>query len=625
MKTISIFRSDLRNVTARWSALSAMSVGAMVLISSPALAQDDQAPPEPEPQTLIAFESATLSGLMAHPKDEGLRRAIEMIPIRLRELPREIPDLDQAPEGIFDLIDLAFEGPYRLAVVSQGADPETGMPRISAQLAFGSGNQAGAQAASAALSGMLADVPQIQRDDNGVMHIATPGGDVRIGAFEGDGGSWWFGARLGDQALIAGALDGLPNSPRGDMLMHGSMDLSSVIAPMKMMGAMMAGGDPEAAAAMAFVENLGVLDMLSLPMDTVAWRDGAGVHARSVMHNARASMEKLGFADVALTPEQVSAIPADALAASITQSDMGTLLGVLEMARSLGPEAQQALDAFTEATGVDLENDLIASLDGAFAVYSSESTGGGGLMSWVALAGVKDHETMRGALRKLNQTANAMASEIPFDPSEGRYLRIGHTRIAGTDLLTFETPGLPMPFSPTIALTERWLVIGASKQAAFAAAKQAAGNGDGGLLTSGAFTQQWSQGLDGVIQLHFVDARRTMRKGYGFTTLIGTLLENGVRSPLGDERGPGMVVPTYNELADGTRAIVKVLRWEGDDLVTTANTDGSSLVNMAGVVGAYVEPFSMIAVPAVVLPAIGQTQRKIVRDAIEEHEKGPDF
>jgi len=615
MNFFSTFRFRHRGVTL-------VATGALALSITPALAQDEQAPPEP--QTLIAFESTTLSGLMAHPKDEGLRRAIEMIPVRLRELPREIPDLDQAPEGIFNLIDLAFEGPYRLAVVSQGADPETGMPRISAQVAFGSGNQAGAQAASAALSGMLSDVPQIQRDDNGMMHFTTPGGDVRIGTFEGDGGSWWFGARLGDQALIAGALDGLPQSPRGDMLMHGSMDLSSVIAPMKMMGAMMAGGDPEAAAAMAFVENLGVLDMLSLPMDTVAWRDSAGVHARTVVHNARASMEKMGLASASLTAEKVNAIPSDAIAASITQSDPGKLLGFIEMFKSFGPEVQEALDAFTEATGVDLENDLIASLDGAFAVYSSDTTGGGGLMSWVVLAGVKDHEAMSGALQKLRGTANRMVDEIPFDPSEGRYIRVGHSRFAGVDLLTFETPGFPAIFSPTIALTERWLVVGATKQVALAAANQAAGNGDGGLMTSAAFKQQWSGGIDGAIQLHYINSKRAMQKGYGFTTLVGSMLENGVRSPLGDDRDPGFVVPLFNDLAEGSRAIVKVVHWEGDDLVTTANTDGSSLVNIAGVVGAYVEPVVMLAVPAsVILPAI-EKARERAREIIEEQE-GPDF
>lgn len=565
-------------------------LSAMVVAPAPLFAQNDQ-PPQ-EPQTLVAFESAAVSEVLSHPKDAGLRRAIGMIPARLRELPAEIPELGQAPGGIFDLIGLAFEGPYRVAIVSLGADPQSGMPRIVGEIALGSSDRAGAEAAQRALAELASDVPQLERDASGALHAPTPMGEVRIGAYEGAGGKWWFGVRLGDQGDVAGAYAALPGAADGRTLMRGSMDLSSMIAPLKMMGAMMAGGNPEAAAGMEMLENSGVLDMLSLRLDSVVWRNDAGIHSRTVAHNARAAMGEVGLAGGALTAAQLGAIPADALAASVTRSDTGALLGWIELLRSMGPDGQRALDAFTDATGVDLEHDVIGSLDGVYAVYSSDATGGSGMMSWVALAGIGDHEAMRGAMRKLTGKANELAHDIPFGSSNGKYLRLAHAGEGGVDFVTFQTPGIPAPFSLTVALTDRWLVAGLSRQSVSAAVMQATGRGDGGLLTSAAFLEQWPHGPAGVSQINFLDTQRAIRKGYGMATLLGGMLENGVRSPLGADREPGMIVPTYNELVRGSRASVKVTRWEGDDLVITTHSDGSAVVNITAMGGVF-EPVGL--------------------------------
>jgi len=596
----------------------------VMLTPAVALAQDEQ--PEPKPQTIVAFEGAPLSKALTDPKDAGLRRALLMLPARLRELPEEIPDLAQAPAGIFDLIDLAFEGPYRLVVVSLGADPQTGMPRISGELAIGSSARAGAEAAQLAFAGLVADAPQFQLGSDGDLLLQTPGGAVSIGAYEGAGGRWWFGARLGDQGAVADAVAALPAAPEGRPLMRGSIDLRSLIMPLKMMGAMMAGGNPEAAAGMAMVENLGILDAMSLPVDSVAWSDDSGMHSRTVVHGARETLLKMGFTAKGLTGAQLGAIPADAVAVSISKSDPDKLVGVLEMIKSIGPEPQQALDSFTETTGVDLENDIIRSLDGVYAAYSSDSTGGSGLMSWVGLAGVRDHDAMGGAMEKLMNVANGMARGIPYGDSNGKYLRIARTSQGGINFLTFQTPGIPVPFSPTIALTDRWLIVGASRQSALAAAMQAAGKGDRGLVTNTSFMHQRPASLEGVVKIQFIDTPRAIVKGYGITTLLGGMLENVVRSPLGADREPGMVVPPYNDLVNGSRAIIKVTKWEGDDLIMLAHTDGSALVNIAGVAGVIGEPMMLVGLPAIVLPGIAQARQNAIELIEEEHgERAPDF
>jgi hypothetical protein len=143
------------------------------------------------------------------------------------------------------------------------------------------------------------------------------------------------------------------------------------------------------------------------------------------------------------------------------------------------------------------------------------------------------------------------------------------------------------------------------------------------LLSSKAFRQQWPGALDGVIKIQFLDSPRAIRKGYGLTTLLGGMLENGVRSPMGADRDPGMIVPAYHDLVQGSRAMIEVTRWEGDDLVTMAHADGSMLVNIAGVSGAYAEPVMLFLVPGIALPAISQARQNALELIEEEH--GPGF
>ncbi|MCB9848415.1 MAG: hypothetical protein H6814_08385 [Phycisphaeraceae bacterium] len=594
--------------------------GAAAICASPLLAQNDQ----PRPQTIVAFESSTIPEILAHPKDAALRDALLMLPARLRELPREIPDLQQAPPGIFDLVDLAFQGPVRISIVSHGADPNTGMPRISGEIAFCARDKGSADAAQRALTGLVADVRELERQPDGSLAMQTPAGEIGIGVRQGDRGRWWLGARLGDQDAVADSYAALPPAPGGTRLMSGALNLESFITPMKMMGAMMAGGNPEAAAGMAMIDNLGVLDTLSSPMDAVCWSDDAGSHTRAVVHGARGSMQRMGAGE-GLTQAQVNAIPADAMAASIGRMDLGALFGMLDQFKSMSPEAQEALSMFTEQTGVDLENDILRSLSGVFAFYSSDSTGGSGLMSWVMLSGVSDHDAMLGALTKLTNLANSGMQDKFDEDGTGRYLRIAHLREGGIDYLSFQTPGLPVPFSPTIAMAGDWLVVGVSRQSVTAAARQAAGKGDGGLLTSKAFRQQWPGSIEGAIKIQYLDTPRAIRKGYGLATLLGAMLENAVRSPLGADREPGMVIPSYNDLVRGARAAVQVVRFEGDDLVMTTNADGSTIVNLTGIGGAILEPIVLATIPAgILVPAIDRARER-AREIIEEQEHAPGF
>jgi len=585
-------------------------------------AQEGERPME---QTVLAFEGAGIGSMFGSPKDAALQRAIMMIPERLRELPREIPDAQDAPPGLFDLIDLAFHGPYRLAVVNHGSDPETGMPRVSAELAIGAGDRAGAEAAHDAVVQFAGSAPQLSRAEDGSLMMQTPAGPARMNAYEDGAGRWWWGARIGNPGAVERALNALPQAPGGETLMRGSMDLESIVTPMKMMGAMMAGGDPDAAAGMAMIESLGILDALSLPMDTVVWRDGDGVHARTVAHNARQAVTRMGFSEQAISEQHLRAIPADAIAAHVSRSDMSVLLGVMEMLKSMGPGVQRGLDMFTEETGVDIENDFIRALDGVFAFYASDATGGSGLMSWVAIAGVRDHDALSGALHKLSRKADQMAQGLDYGQSNGRYIRIAmeQDRRAGVDLLTLRTPGFPAPLNPTIALTDRWLIVGMSRQAASAAALQATDRGDAGLLANESFRRQWPGAIGEAIQLQFLDTPRAVRKGYGMTNLLGGMLENTVRSALGEDRDPGMVVPPYNELVRDARAMIEIVYWEGDDLVTLAHADDSVLVNAAGMLGVYVEPILLMGAPAIMLPAIERARENAAR--IQEEQRGPGF
>jgi hypothetical protein len=220
----------------------------------------------------------------------------------------------------------------------------------------------------------------------------------------------------------------------------------------------------------------------------------------------------------------------------------------------------------------------------------ADSTGGGGMMSIVMAASISDKDRLASALTKITTTANKMLAEQ--DKARG-YAAIRDwtdPRAPGCSFHSVSFPGLPVPLEVTYAFAGDWLVAGLTPQAVLAAARQAAGKGDGGILSNPRVADAMPKGakLNGF---SFADPTKTLREGYPAVSFAGSAVANLVRSRAGaGARDPGLLVPTYTELLDGARACVSWTTWEGDDYIYRTEGDRSQLVNLAMTAG-KVTPF----------------------------------
>ncbi|MCA9299697.1 MAG: hypothetical protein KDA28_11555, partial [Phycisphaerales bacterium] len=120
----------------------------------------------------------------------------------------------------------------------------------------------------------------------------------------------------------------------------------------------------------------------------------------------------------------------------------------------------------------------------------------------------------------------------------------------------------------------------ATPQAAIAAAAQVNGHGDGGLLANPRFAAVAQSGRE-LYSLSFVDPVESFRHGYGAVSLMGSAVANLVRSPNGADREPGLLVPTYAELAHDVEPSLQYSFWDGETFRVVGHGDRSWLRSMA--------------------------------------------
>jgi hypothetical protein len=159
--------------------------------------------------------------------------------------------------------------------------------------------------------------------------------------------------------------------------------------------------------------------------------------------------------------------------------------------------------------------------------------------------------------------------------------------------LTF--PGLPVPLEPTMAMTDEWLVIAATPQAALAAMGQINSAG-GGLATHPLIAPLVAAGNKSAIT--YFDTEHYAKSGYGTTGLMLSSLSNAVRSRTDAMRDPGPILPLYAEFAAGIRPTVGYGELRGDDYISVSVTDASTVVQMAAMMGFLHEHAIVFALPA---------------------------
>ncbi|HRV82964.1 MAG TPA: hypothetical protein P5218_16150, partial [Planctomycetota bacterium] len=60
--------------------------------------------PPPASQDVLSIFLDRTDTLLKHPKDQGMRRVVDMLGLRLLELPGEIPDMREIPPGVLPMV-----------------------------------------------------------------------------------------------------------------------------------------------------------------------------------------------------------------------------------------------------------------------------------------------------------------------------------------------------------------------------------------------------------------------------------------------------------------------------------------------------------------------------------------
>ena len=546
--------------------------------------------------TVLVVERAAASEFLVDAKDAGLRRALAMVPDRLGELPREIPEFPPEATGIINLLLTAASRPATLAVRYDADNPSGAGFGYGVVATIRTEGKQEAEALQARVNAMLLKAKPRTRPSSKwptMLDLPSPAGSVSFGPREAAGGDWVWQVVFGNVTTPDFGAGTLPEPVKGvKTVLRGRLDFAG-LTPVVDMFEGFAAGNPQAEQTIEGFRESGMIGEGAVKVNFQVGYTDEESRSISVWEGAKRYMEAWHMTEAPLTKGELAAIPADATMAFLAKSDMAAIQDMIDQAVANAPEAEQGFAQFTQATGVDLRDDVLGTLGGAVGLYASDSTGGGSLGSLVAIISFKDRARFMEAHEKLRAVANSAADQAPFGPG---YIRVTPWQDGDTELCSLRFPGVPVPIELTWAATQDWLVVGLTPQAAIAAARQASGKGDDGIGSLAAFRAGVPKGHE-LVSISYFDTARAMKPGFPLASMVCSAVGNAVRSPGDGGRDPGLVMPTFGELAKGVRAQVQVSYWRDDDFVTETRGDRSLLVNGTAAAGVITEIAPLIAIP----------------------------
>ncbi|MFM9958116.1 MAG: hypothetical protein ACKVZJ_08560 [Phycisphaerales bacterium] len=566
-------------------------------------------------KTLVAFEHGDCLSMLTSPKDAALVSALKLIPVRVTEImntPGLGPDKDEVPEGIVELVTTALTGPMRFAVIQQGFDDRSRMPKIGVVMSYAAKDQAAAKAmmervenirkmAEREGAGGGNDEMKVRPSERfaGMNAIVLPPGTLLYGPRQSTDG-WRFEVLFGHMPDPDGSFWGaLPQAPAGSPT-AGRMviDFPAITPVAEMFGGMVSGMMPNGDQVLQGFRDMGLLGPDAMSVESV-WQTGAdGIGSTMTIRRAGKYAEKLGLVRKTVSEADLSVIPSDAVFASISKIDpQGTWARLKSQVTAMPQGAEhfgEVLDQINEHLGINVEQDVIAALGETAALSISDTTGGNSLFSGVGFFEVKDGAKLSAAIQKAADAANReIAREMQEDGPKPGVVRIeswaapaSAAGLQGVKFTSLRSPGLPLPVEPTIAMVGKWMVVGLSPQSAMSAAAHVAGGGKGLAGHAGFASSLGGTAVGNATSVTFVDNAAAMRDGYPLLQMLGSALTNFARSP--DSSSPRevmQVVPSLSDLRAGAKPGVFLTKWNGDDMVMTSKGDPSLLVNVAGLLG----------------------------------------
>ncbi|MGK0482617.1 MAG: hypothetical protein ACJAQ3_002598 [Planctomycetota bacterium] len=538
------------------------------------------APAQEAPIPLMSFGMGDLTTQPVHPKDAALIRALGMLDERLAELPSEVggdmpPELQPAFEA--DSIPVwlrLLTAQKRFSMAALPTPPQGAEMPFLMSLAVDESSEAAAAQYEGALKGLLqrmqVPVPMemIQRDGTALQ--------VNMGAELPVMGTTQAARLLGT------------STPAFEMRMNAGGYLKFI------QGMMMDAGAP--------YETMMVFDILSrmglddTVMEVASTCDGKTTHTASILTNVGGLMRGNGILpEGGLTAAHLAPIPADATWASVQRMDMEAVFNAInslasEYLQEQMGEGTDMAEMVTSMIGIDLRSGLFGALGDTYGMYASESTGGGGLTSTVMFFSLRDSEALLQTKEQLEEMINGMVAA----QADG-YVNIRTWTRGDDEYSTLMFPGLPVPLEATMAMSDEWLVVAATPQAAMGAMDQIASGGRS-LAAHASIAPLVADGTK--VGVSFVAGERFARQGYGLTSMMLSSVSNGVRSRLDGLREPGPIMPVYSVFKEGIQDIIGYSELQGDNIVTHQTSDGSMVVQTAIMMGFLVEYGAVAILPA---------------------------
>lgn len=552
-------------------------------------------------QDLVALRIEDSRALLRHPKDQGLARVAALLGERLAELPGEVPNAPPVDPAWIELgLELGASAKTLRIGLRPGVDPFGPEPPFYGRLEL---HRASAEDA-AGLAGRVLEVlrtmgaPELEVTASGLRTIPGPPLPTSFGATGSDvvldlGAPAAPPVALGDPLLPTGAV------PHFTLRMDYAPLMQLALAQVEQQQPAMAefvGG---------LFERLG-LDDLQLQVATACDEERSYTVTR--IPGYAETMAANGFlASGSLESREFALVPRDATWASVSKVDFAGMFDFL-VDVAIDALAQQGMEGdpvemLYGMSGFHLRDDFVSLCGETCGVYASDTTGGGGLMSTVMFVALRDAERALETRERLEELLNGAAALH----AQG-YVQVRTSTVDDVEYATLTFPGLPVPLEPTIAMTDTWLFIGASRGAAIEAVRQARAMDRPNLLDHPGLRAQLPGGIAGIQALTFQDGERLVRAGYGTMQMCASALANGVRSRRDGLRDAGEVLPSYTELARGALSTVSVSRVQGADWVVEARGDASVAVQLTALCGWVQSNGLLLMLP--MLAGVGAAQQQ---------------
>lgn len=571
-----------------------MAFGAAALaFSVPALGQSE---------ALVLLRCSGLRQAFSAPADEGLARAMSMFTQRLKEIPKEISmiaqdeEADQAMAMISSMMPLLagmIDQPCEFTLIDHGG--MAGMlPDMDVRLIV----ETGTVDATRQMFDAMQFVAKMAAQHEQGLTLAPESGSKRMTLALPMGQIVFGPANDAQTRFVAGfdsASDGIdmesfdvptPAELKGSNL-DAQMYLNVKSIAHVVTRVLDAQGEPAAQQVEAMLAQMlpeGDFDIIggSAIKGGRRWSvlraRGAVTTMENVMATVGALVGEVNLHSDPLSTDAFKLVPHNVTTASVQVQDLSSLAAPMQMA------------AFQ--IGVPELVDVIGALGKTWVSYMSDETGGGGLMSLVVIQPDVNADAMTTALNALSNTANLHAA-----PLHG-YVRMRNweaTDVKGgpAQFHSLAFPGLPIPLEVSLGVVDGRLIAGITPQAVLAAVDHWR-SGRPSLLDNPRFKEASAGLLGNAAKVTFMDMPANLNRGYPVAQMVGSAIANFVRSPVNQERDPGIVTPSLATLSKNAKAAISVTSIQGGDFVMISNGDPSIMVNIAGAAG------SMGITPAII-------------------------